>query len=42
MQQKTVLLATLARLIGCPAEDLQEMTTEAAEAEINRVLENMK
>ena len=41
MQYRTLLLSTLARLIGRPAEDLQHMTTEAVEAEINRVLESI-
>lgn len=42
MQYKSMLIATLARLIGRPAEDLQHMTTDAVEAEINRVLEGMR
>lgn len=42
MQYRSLLIATLARLIGCPAEDLQDMTAEAAETEINRILEDMR
>lgn len=41
MQHKDMLTATLARLSGRPAEELQQMTMEAITAEINRILEDM-
>lgn len=41
-QQKSTLIATLARLTGRAADDLQEMTENAIEAAINEVLEDMR